>query len=113
MKKENNSQKRQNRVRRNLKLKRNGKPRLTIFISNKNIYSQIIDDDKDLTIVSASSYGLKGSPTKQLAQEVGTLLAKEAKEKKVSEVVFDRGRRRYHGIVKEFAEATRKEGLKF
>jgi large subunit ribosomal protein L18 len=108
-----NSQKRQNRVRKSLKAKSGGKARrLSIFVSNKNIFAQIINDLEGFTLVSASSSGLKDSLSKELAQKVAVLLAKEAKNKGILEVIFDRGSRRYHGIVKEFAETMRKEGIK-
>lgn len=91
-------------------------PRLNVYRSLKNIYAQLIDDVKGVTLVSASTvekdfkeYG--GNAT--AARKVGELLAKRAAEKKITEVVFDRGGYIYHGRVKELAEGAREGGLKF
>ena len=94
-------------------------PRLCIFRSLSNIYAQIIDDASGKTVASASSLGaelkeqLKGKNKTQVAELVGSELARGAKEKGVSHVVFDRGGYKYHGRVKALAEAARKAGLKF
>ena len=94
-------------------------PRLCIFRSLTNIYAQIIDDASGKTITSASSLvtdlkeQLKGKNKTQVAELIGAELAKGAKEKGVSRVVFDRGGYKYHGRVKALAEAARKGGLKF
>lgn len=91
-------------------------PRLCVFRSNTGVYAQIIDDVKGVTLVSASTLD-KDVKTKhankEAAREVGTLIAKRALEKKISNVVFDRGGYIYHGVVKELAEAAREGGLKF
>jgi large subunit ribosomal protein L18 len=91
-------------------------PRLCVFRSNTGVYAQIIDDVKGVTLVSASTLD-KDVKTKhankEAAKEVGTLIAKRAAEKKISNVVFDRGGYIYHGVVKELAEAAREGGLKF
>jgi len=91
-------------------------PRLCVFRSNTGVYAQIIDDVKGVTLVSASTLD-KDVKTKhankEAAREVGTLIAKRASEKKISNVVFDRGGYIYHGVVKELAEAAREGGLKF
>ncbi len=91
-------------------------PRLCVYRSNTNIYAQIIDDEKQVTLVSASTLD-KAVKTKkankEAAKEVGTLIAKKAAEKKITTVVFDRGGYIYHGVVKELAEAAREGGLKF
>jgi len=95
------------------------KPRLCIFRSLSNIYAQIIDDAGGKTVASASSLGaelkeqLKGKNKTQVAELIGSELAKGAKEKGISQVVFDRGGYKYHGRVKALAEAARKAGLKF
>lgn len=99
------------------KLKRNlDKPRLSVFRSNKHIYAQIIDDVKARTIVEVSEKDLslkeKVSKTDK-SKQLGVLIAKKAIEKKVKEVVFDRGSYRYHGRVKAVAEGAREGGLKF
>ena len=94
--------------------------RLTVFRSNTNFYSQIIDDRKGITLVSASTLEKdikakiknKGG-NKSAAELVGTELAKRADKKGIKSVFFDRGGYLYHGRVKVFAEAVRKEGLKF
>jgi len=89
-------------------------PRLNIFRSNTNIYAQIIDDEKGVTLVSASSLEMKlnGSNIEN-AKKVGTEIAKRALEKGITEVVFDRGGYQYHGKVESLADAAREAGLKF
>ena len=94
--------------------------RLTVFRSNSNFYSQIIDDKKGVTLVSVSTIEKeiktklknKGG-NKNAAELVGSELAKRAGKKGIKNVFFDRGGYIYHGRVKVFAEAVRKEGLKF
>ncbi|MEI6185600.1 MAG: 50S ribosomal protein L18 [Dehalococcoidia bacterium] len=94
-------------------------PRLCVFRSLSNIYAQIIDDTSGMTLASANSMGadlkeqLKGKNKTQVAELVGSELARDAKEKGISRVVFDRGGYKYHGRVKALAEAARKAGLKF
>ena len=91
-------------------------PRLCVYRSNSNIYAQIIDDVKGITLVSASTLDKEvktKKSNKEAAKEVGTLVAKRALEKKIENVVYDRGGYIYHGIVKELAEAAREAGLKF
>lgn len=92
------------------------RPRLTVFRSNRFIYAQIIDDSKAQTLISVSEKELekeeKGTKTKN-AEELGKILAKKATAKKIKEVAFDKGSYRYHGRVKVFADAARKEGLNF
>ncbi len=91
-------------------------PRLNVFRSSKNIYAQIIDDDKGFTLVSASSldkeFGGRGG-NKEGARKVGMILAEKALVKDIREVVFDRGGYIFHGRVKELAEGAREGGLKF
>lgn len=92
------------------------RPRLTVFRSNKSIYAQIIDDSKAKTLVSASDKELlesKGMTKTQKAQALGKIVAEKAKEKKIKEVVFDKGSYRYHGRVKTFADSAREGGLSF
>ena len=91
-------------------------PRLNVFRSLQNIYAQLIDDDKGVTLVSASTvekdfeeYG----GNKSAARKVGELLAKRAAEKVFTMVFFDRGCFIYHGRVQELAEGAREGGLKF
>ena len=92
-------------------------PRLNVFRSNNNIFAQIIDDEKAVTLVSASSIDkelkLTNGSNVEAATKVGELLAKRAKEAKIKEVVFDRGGYQYHGRVKALADAARENGLEF
>ena len=91
-------------------------PRLCVFRSNTNVYAQIIDDTKGVTLVQASTLDKEVKTkhsNKEAAKEVGTLIAKRAAEKKIKTVVFDRGGYIYHGVVKELAEAAREGGLEF
>ena len=110
------SKRRQQRNRLRLKALSNGRPRLSVFRSSKNIYAQIIDDAGGVTLAHASSLeggkGSKGSDTDAAAQ-VGKLVAERALEKGVTDVVFDRGGFIYHGRVKALADAAREAGLNF
>ena len=83
------------------------KPRLNVYRSNNNIYAQIIDDEKGVTLAEASSMKMKGNNT-EIAAKVGAAIAKEAKKAKITKVVFDRGGYLYHGRVK-----ARENGLEF
>ncbi len=102
------------------KIKKVAKPerfRLSISRSSKNISAQIIDDKKHTTLFSASSYekdlkNLKKNKT-ELSVIVAEKLAKQAKEKKITKIFFDRGIYKYHGRVKIFAETLRKNGMEF
>ena len=92
------------------------RPRLCVFRSNSNITVQIIDDVAGNTLCSASTLDKEikeKHANKVAAKEVGTLIAKRALDKNITEVVFDRGGYIYHGVVKELAEAAREGGLKF
>ena len=90
------------------------RPRMSVNISNMHISLQIIDDDSTKTLVSATSVGknINGNMTEK-ATTVGIEIAKNAKKLKITKVVLDRGGRLYHGRIKAFAEAARKEGLEF
>ena len=90
-------------------------PRLNVFRSNENIFAQIIDDEKGVTLVSSSSVELKikNGGNVEAAKEVGKDIATKAKKKKINKVVFDRGGYLYHGRVEALAEAARAEGLEF
>ena len=91
-------------------------PRLCVYRSNTNLYAQIIDDEKQVTLTAASTLDKEvktKKANKEAAKEVGTLIAKKAAEKNITTVVFDRGGFIYHGVVKELAEAAREGGLKF
>jgi large subunit ribosomal protein L18 len=89
------------------------RPRLSVFRSNMALYAQLIDDVKGNTIGSASSLEIKGKKMMEKAVMVGETIAKVAKEKKISKVVFDRGGYVYTGRVKALADAARKAGLNF
>lgn len=87
--------------------------RLNIFRSNANIYCQIIDDTKGVTLASASTFKLKNGGNVLAAKEAGKLIAQAAKAKKIAKVVFDRNGYPYRGRVKALAEAAREHGLVF
>jgi large subunit ribosomal protein L18 len=89
------------------------RPRLCVFKSLTNVYAQVIDDIKGVTLAEANSKEAKGKNDMAGAKKVGELVAKKCKELKISEVVFDRAGYRYHGKVKSLAEGARKGGLKF
>jgi large subunit ribosomal protein L18 len=103
-----------NRIR--LRAVGNGRLRLTVYRSAKNIYAQIIDDEKGVTLASASTLESSGpdkGADKSAAAWVGKIVAERAIEKGVQDVVFDRGGYIYHGRVKALADAAREAGLKF
>ena len=90
------------------------RPRLAVFRANQHVYAQLIDDVAGRTLASASSLEIKDKANKtEIAAKVGAEIAKKAAEKKIVEVVFDRGGFQYHGRVKALAEAARANGLKF
>jgi large subunit ribosomal protein L18 len=113
------TERRADRVRRAVKAAANGRPRLSVHRSSKNIYAQIIDDTNGITLAAASSLdtALKGSlktgADTEAATAVGKLVAERAVAAGVKAVVFDRGRFIYHGRVKALAEAAREGGLDF
>ena len=93
------------------------RPRLNVFRSNANITAQIIDDEKGLTLVSASTrekeLNIANGGNVEAAKLIGAEIAKRAKKEKITKVVFDRGGYLYHGRVKALAEAARENGLEF
>jgi large subunit ribosomal protein L18 len=107
------------RVRRSIRARAYGKPRLTVFRSSKQIYAQIIDDVKGATLVSASTLektqreALKTGADINAAKSVGKLIAERAAAAGIKQVVFDRGAYMYHGRVKALAEGAREGGLDF
>jgi large subunit ribosomal protein L18 len=107
------------RVRRAIRKAANGRPRLSVFRSSKQIYAQVIDDERGVTVVAASSLEkdmrgkLKTGATVEAAKEVGKLVAERAAKAGVKNVVFDRGGYLYHGRVKALADAAREGGLDF
>ncbi|MCK5284518.1 MAG: 50S ribosomal protein L18 [Alphaproteobacteria bacterium] len=111
-----------NKIRR-INIERNAvrgiRPRLSVFRSGKQIYAQVIDDIKGVTLAAASTIEpelkekLKTGANTKAALEVGKLVAKRAKKAGIGKVVFDRGRFLYHGRVKALAEGARSGGLEF
>ncbi len=91
------------------------RPRLSVFRSNRFIYTQLVNDEKGVTLASASSKDLSKEAHKKLKKEqaflVGALLAEKAKKLGITKAVFDRGSYRYHGRVGAVAEGARKTGL--
>ena len=110
---------RRSRVRRSLKAAGKLRPRLSVFRSAKNIYAQVIDDQKGVTLAAASTLeegfkkGGKSGADKSAAATIGKLIAERAVKAGVADVVFDRGAYLYHGRVKALAEAAREGGLSF
>jgi large subunit ribosomal protein L18 len=109
--------KRRLRVRNKLRREANGRLRLSVHRSNKNISVQLIDDVNGVTLAAASSLekdlGVVGKNNVEAAARIGTAIAERAKAKGVDEVYFDRGGFLYHGKVKALADAAREGGLKF
>ncbi|MDD2753611.1 MAG: 50S ribosomal protein L18 [Candidatus Portnoybacteria bacterium] len=91
------------------------RPRLCVFRSNQHVYAQLINDVKSATLAGASDLELKaGKKTKtESAKMVGQQLAKKALDLKIGQAVFDKGRYKYHGIIKALADGAREGGLKF
>ena len=112
-------QRKRNRVRNKIKkVSKNDRFRLSVSRSIKNISAQIIDDNKNITLLSASSNekdikSLKKNNKTELSKIVAERLAKKAQEKKITKIYFDRGVYKYHGRVKIFAEILRKNGMEF
>lgn len=113
------TERRKMRVRRSLKARANGRPRLSVFRSEKNIYAQVIDDTSGRTLAAASTLDKdvkskeKSGATSAAAVLVGQLVAERAVKAGVGEVIFDRGAYIYHGRVKALADAAREGGLQF
>lgn len=112
-------EKRRARVRRVLRARADGRPRLSVFRSSKNIYAQVIDDAAGRTIATASSLeselrgSIKTGADKEAAAAVGKLVAERAVAAGIKEVIFDRGGYLFHGRVKALADAARDGGLSF
>ena len=107
---------RKNRTRFKLK-KVSTRRRLTVFKSNNNLYAQVINDELGTTLASVSSleksFKNKNEDRKNLAEKLGKEIAKRSIKNGVSEVAFDKGKYKYHGIIKIFADSARAGGLKF
>ena len=107
------------RVRKALKARANGRPRLSIHRSDKNIYAQIIDDASGRTLAAASTLDkdikskVKNGATSEAAAAIGKLIAERARAAGIEQVAFDRSGFLFHGRVKALAEAAREGGLKF
>lgn len=110
-----NKERRAQRLRTRIKKVANGRPRLSVFRSAKNISVQIIDDVTGRTLASASSLekDVTAGAKSEEAAKIGALIAERAKKAGVTAVVFDRGAYLYHGRVKALAEAARAGGLEF
>ena len=117
MKKLNKTKVRLLRNRKKLKSVSTNRYRISVFKSLKNISAQIIDDKEKKTLVSVSSIEKEIKANKKKKSEtsslLGEILAKRAKEKKITKVYFDRGANKYHGRIKLFADSLRKNGLEF
>ncbi len=119
MSKHNQSLRRKTRVRLSLRAKAGARPRLTVFRSSKQIYAQVIDDTRGITVAAASSLekdnreSMKTGATVEAAKKIGELVARRAIEAGIGEVVFDRGGYMYHGRIKALADGAREGGLKF
>ncbi|MGE4313466.1 MAG: 50S ribosomal protein L18 [Pseudobdellovibrionaceae bacterium] len=118
--KETNAERRARRVRAKLgKINRAGHPRLSVHRTGRQIYAQIIDDTKGVTLAAASTLEaalkekVKAGNTSEAATEVGKLVAERAKKAGVKAVMFDRGSYLYHGRVKALADGARAGGLEF
>lgn len=123
--KENAQAKRAARVRRRIRVRKKvsgtaERPRLSVFRGHRHIFAQLIDDESGSTLVAASSIKLKAPKPEKgegrkcaIAREVGSELAKQASEKGISSVVFDRGGFMFHGRVAALAKGARSGGLKF
>jgi large subunit ribosomal protein L18 len=107
------------RVRKSLRLAGKLRPRLSVFRSSKNIYAQVIDDARGMTLAAASTLeeGFRGTGKKggdkSAAAEIGKLIAERAVKAGVKQVVFDRGGYLFHGRVKALADGAREGGLSF
>ncbi|RDW14896.1 50S ribosomal protein L18 [Paracoccus thiocyanatus] len=110
-------QKRRLRVRNKLRKITDGRPRLSVHRSSKNISVQVIDDVKGVTLAAASSLekdlGVVGKNNVEAAAKIGAAIAERAKQAGVEEVIFDRGGFLFHGKIKALADAAREGGLKF
>lgn len=89
------------------------RPRLSVYKSTTGVYAQVIDDEKGVTLCATDSRKSKAKTPLDRAKEVGATIAKLAQDKKVKEVVFDRGGYEYKGKIQVIAEAAREGGLKF
>jgi large subunit ribosomal protein L18 len=90
------------------------KPRISVFRSNKHMYVQVIDDEKQITLLSISDHNIKDIKKKtDIASMLGTMLSEKMKAKNITKAVFDRGGYQYHGRVQALADSLRKNGIIF
>lgn len=100
-------------------IKQKYKPRLYVFRSHKHIYAQVIDDQQNKTITTSSSLcpklktQMSSTANCKAAKIVGQDIANKLKDKGIDTIIFDRGKRIYHGRIKALAEATRNAGINF
>lgn len=104
---------RHNRFLKKLKINSNTRARLIVTKTNANLYAQILDPVNNNVLVYVSSLNLKKPGNIETAKEIGTLVAQQAKEKGINEVVFDRNGHSFHGQIKAIADAAREGGLSF
>ena len=115
----NSTARRKARIRRAIAANASGRPRLSVFRSSEQIYAQVIDDSKGVTLAAASSLekalreALKSGANVEAARRVGKEIAERAKKAGIEKVVFDRGAYMYHGRVKALADGAREGGLDF
>lgn len=112
------SQKEQGRMRRHARIRARvsgtaSRPRLAVYRSNRFIYAQLIDDESSKTLASVDSRTMKEPTARERATAVGKAIAEVAKEKKITEVVFDRGGFQYQGVIAALADGAREAGLSF
>lgn len=117
MNKEKIKKAKQNRRRGRIRVKIKGtakRPRLSVFKSNKGMYLQLIDDDNGVTLASARIGEVEKTDKKEAVSfELGKIIAKKGLDKKIENVVFDRGGNKYHGRIKAAADGAREGGLRF
>ncbi len=91
------------------------KPRMSVSKTNKHLFVQLIDDENSHTLGSIGSYSkeFRGEKRAKVAEKLGAKIAEIAKQKNIKEVIFDRGRYKYHGLLSILADSARKAGLKF
>lgn len=89
------------------------KPRLTVSKTNYHIYAQLIDDQKGVTLIGCGTQSSKKRKSKESARQIGAEIAEGAKKLNIAEVVFDRGRYKFHGVIAELANGAREAGLQF
>lgn len=110
--------KKEKRIRRHKKIRKKifgtkERPRLSVFRSNRNFYAQIIDDEKGITLVSATTLEFRNLKNKEKVEKLAEVLSERALKNNIKKIVFDRGGFSYQGRIKLFAEKLREKGLEF